>query len=190
MLPDLNYQIIGNVTLLPLKTTCKCQSAKRVAHVCNDNAFEIVDESLDLLKTNCSWLTKSNRICFWSTTFCTSNYVCKNWPKFPIKRKRNGRFLRKPSSNLRCLETQISPWTPFFTNPKMLRRELNFAITWLKWDKRWEVVWWKKSLGWVWMASLPNGGFASLVTAANSWKLNWLSEVLFYKKKPNVIIFW
>ena len=47
-----NCQIIGNVPLLPLKTTCKSRGVKGVAPFCNDNAFDIVDESLDLFKAN------------------------------------------------------------------------------------------------------------------------------------------
>ena len=139
--------------------------------------------------------SKKNRICFWSTIFCkfsniffmilqfyklflgTSNCVWKNWPQFPTKKKRNVRFLRKPWNSLPSLETTISPWTHFSTSPKMLLRELSSAITWPKWDKKWEIGWWKKSLAWAVMANLPNGGFALPGTAANSWKFNWMSRV-------------
>ena len=47
-----NCKFIGNVPLLPLKTTCKGRGVKGVAPHCNDNAQDIVDESLDLFKAN------------------------------------------------------------------------------------------------------------------------------------------
>merc|ERR1712029_94672 len=47
-----NCRIIGNVPLLPLKETCKGRGVKSVAPVCNNNTFDIVDESLDLFKAN------------------------------------------------------------------------------------------------------------------------------------------
>ena len=47
-----DFKLVGNVPLLPLKQTCKSRGVRGVAPPCNDNSFDIVDESLDLFKAN------------------------------------------------------------------------------------------------------------------------------------------
>merc|ERR1712026_647014 len=47
-----DFKLVGNVPLLPLKQTCQSRGVRGVAPFCNDNTFDIVDESLDLFKAN------------------------------------------------------------------------------------------------------------------------------------------